>query len=42
MLALAAIWRHRRRRRAQRLQWELEERAEQQEWEDHRRRYRIH
>ncbi len=39
MLALAAIWRHRRRRFAQRLQWEREE---EQQWEDHRRRYRIH
>ena len=42
VLALAAIWRHRRRRLAQRLQWEREERAEQQEWEDHHRWYRIH
>ena len=41
-LALAAIWRHRRRRVQQRLQWEREERAEQQEWEDHRRRDRAH
>ncbi len=42
LLALAAIWRHRRRRRERRLRWELEERAEEQAWEEHRRRYRIH
>ena len=42
LLALAAIWRHRRRRRERRLQWELEERAEEEAWEEHRRRYRIH
>ena len=42
LLALAAIWRHRRRRRERRLQWELEERAEEQAWEEHRRRYRLH
>ena len=42
LLALAAIWSHRRRRRARRRQWELEEQAEQDEWEQHRRRYRIH
>ena len=42
LLALAAIWRHRRRRRERRLQWDLEERAEEQAWEEHRRRYRIH
>ncbi len=42
LLALAAIWRHRRRRRERRLQWELEERAEEQAWEEHRRRYRVH
>jgi hypothetical protein len=41
-LALIAIWRHRKRRIQRRLQWELEERAEQQEWEEHRKRYRIH
>ena len=41
-LALAAIWSHRRRRRARRRQWELEEQAEQDEWEEHRRRYRVH
>ena len=41
-LALAAIWSHRRRRRARRRQWELEEQAEQDEWEEHRRRYRLH
>ena len=42
LLALAAIWRHRRRRRERRLRWELEERAEEQAWEEHRRRYRLH
>jgi MYXO-CTERM domain-containing protein len=42
LLALAAIWSHRRRRRARRRQWDLEEQAEQDEWEEHRRRYRIH
>ncbi|MYI74637.1 MAG: hypothetical protein F4057_04750 [Acidobacteria bacterium] len=42
LLALAAIWSHRRRRQRRRLQWELEEQAEQDEWEEHRRRYRIH
>lgn len=42
LLALAAIWSHRRRRRERRRQWELEEQAEQDEWEEHRRRYRIH
>ncbi len=42
LLALAAIWRHRRRRRERRLQWELEEQAEEQAWEEHRRRYRLH
>ncbi len=41
-LALVAIWRHRRRRLARRRQWEMEERAEEQAWEDHRRRYRVH
>lgn len=42
LLALAAIWSHRRRRRARRRQWDLEEQAEQDEWEEHRRRYRVH
>ena len=42
LLALAAIWSHRRRRRERRRQWELEEQAEQDEWEEHRRRYRLH
>ncbi len=41
-LALAAIWSQRRRRRQRRRQWELEEQAEQDEWEEHRRRYRLH
>lgn len=41
-LALVAIWRHRRRRAARRRRWELEERAEEQAWEEHRRRYRVH
>ena len=42
VLALAAIWRHRRRRAQRRLLWELEERAEDQEWEEHRQRYHLH
>lgn len=42
LLALAAIWRHRRRKRERRLRWEMEERAEEQAWEEHRRRYRVH
>ncbi len=42
LLALAAIWRHRRRRLERRLRWELEERAEAEAWEEHRRQYRIH
>ena len=42
LLALAAIWSQRRRRRERRRRWELEEQAEQDEWEEHRRRYRIH
>ena len=41
LLALLAIWRHRRRRLEQRLRWELEERAEDEAWEEHRRRYRL-
>lgn len=41
-LALAAIWRHRRRRVERRMQWEREEQAENQDWEEHRRRYRVH
>ena len=41
-LALVAIWRHRRRRSERRRQWEMEERAEEQAWEEHRRRYRVH
>ena len=41
-LALAAIWRHRRRRAERRVRWELEEQAEEQEWENHRRQYRLH
>lgn len=42
LLALVAIWRHRRRRLEQRLRWEVEERAEAEDWEEHRRQYRIH
>ena len=42
ILALAAIWKHRRKRLARRRRWELEEHLEQQEWEEHRRRYRVH
>lgn len=42
LLALAAIWNHRRRRRQRRRKWDLEEQAEQDEWEEHRRRYRLH
>ena len=41
-LALVAIWRHRRRRFHRRQQWEMEERAEDQAWEEHQRRYRVH
>ena len=41
-LALVAIWRHRRRRSERRQQWEMEERAEDQAWDEHRRRYRVH
>ena len=41
-LALVAIWRHRRRRVERRQQWEMEERAEDEAWEEHRRRYRVH
>lgn len=41
-LALVAIWRHRRRRFERRQQWEMEERAEDQAWEEHRQRYRVH
>ena len=41
-LALAAIWRHRRRRLERLLQWEREEQAENLDWEEHRRRYRVH
>ena len=41
-LALVAIWQHRRRRFQRRRQWEMEERAEDQAWEEHRRRYRVH
>ena len=36
-LALVAIWRHRRRRFERRQQWEMEERAEDQAWDEHRR-----
>lgn len=42
LLALAAIWRHRRRKRERRLRWDMEERAAEQAWEQHRRRYRVH
>ena len=42
LLALVAIWIHRRRRAEKRRQWEAEEQAEEQAWEEHRRRYRIH
>ena len=42
LLALLAIWRHRRRRFEQRQRWELEERTEDEAWEEHRRRYQIH
>ena len=42
LLALVAIWQHRRKRRARRDQWELEERAEEEAWEEHRRKYRVH
>lgn len=42
LLAIVAIWRHRRRKLERRHQWEMEEQAEEQEWEEHRRRYRLH
>ena len=42
LLALVAIWRHRRRRFERRQQWEMEERAEDQAWDEHRRKYRVH
>ena len=42
LLALLAIWQHRRRRAERQLRWELEERTEDREWEEHRRRYRVH
>ena len=42
LLALVAIWQHRRRRRERRALWELEERAEEEAWEEHRRKYRVH
>lgn len=42
LLALVAIWRHRRRRQERRLRWEMEETAERRDWEEHRRRYRVH
>ena len=42
VLALAAIWRHRRRRFRRRQQWEMEERAEDKAWEEQRRRHRVH
>ncbi len=42
LLALTAIWRHRRKRRARRHLWEMEERLEEESWEEHRRRYRVH
>lgn len=41
-LALIAIWQHRRRRRQRRRQWDMEEQAEEEAWEQHRRRYRVH
>ena len=41
-LALVAIWRHRRRRQERQVQWENEERAEDQAWEEHRHKYRLH
>jgi len=42
LLAITAIWRHRRKRRARRQLWEMEESLEEQAWEEHRRRYRVH
>lgn len=41
-LSLAAIWRHRRRRAAQRRQWEVEERMESGGWDEKRPDYRLH
>jgi len=41
-LALVAIWRHRCRRFRRRQQWEIEERAEDQAWDEHRRRHQVH
>ena len=41
-LALAAIWRHRLRRAARRRRWAAEEALEADDWEQHRRDYRLH
>ena len=41
-LALVAIWKARRRRAEKRCRWEAEEQAEDDAWEEHRRRYRVH
>ena len=42
VLAIVAIWRHRRRRFVRRRKWEIAEAEEDQAWEEHRRRYRVH
>ena len=42
LLALIAIWKHRRRRAKQRVEWEQAEQVENLEWKEHRRRYRVH
>ena len=42
ILALAAIWRHRRRRAERQLQWEEDERFEDENWKIHRSNYRVH
>ena len=42
VLAIVAIWRHRRRRFVRRRQWEISEAEEDQAWEEHRRRHRVH
>ena len=42
LLALVAIWKARQRRAEKRRRWEAEEQAEDDTWEEHRRRDRVH
>ena len=42
ILALAAIWRHRRRRVERQLQWEEDEHLEAEKWKIHSSNYRVH